>query len=82
MKEVKLKRSALDDLKKIDRKEAGRILVAITEKLAKYPEQFEMLTGQFKGLRKFRVGDYRVIYAIIEETVIVSRIAHRKDAYD
>ena len=34
------------------------------------------IKGQFAGLRKYRVGDYRVIYAIIEKDVLVLRIGH------
>jgi addiction module RelE/StbE family toxin len=39
------------------------------------------LQDQFAGLRKYRVGDYRVIYAIIKESVLILRIQHRKDVY-
>ena len=44
-------------------------------------ETFPLLTGQFSGLRKFRVGDYRVIYSIIGETVLILRISQRLEAY-
>ncbi|HEV2174139.1 MAG TPA: type II toxin-antitoxin system RelE/ParE family toxin [Candidatus Acidoferrales bacterium] len=38
----------------------------------------------YKDLWRIRVGDYRVVYIIDDErkVVSVSRIAHRKDAYD
>jgi mRNA interferase RelE/StbE len=42
------------------------------------------LTGPLKGLFRFRVGDYRLLYQIAArtKTVYVVRIAHRKEAYD
>jgi len=34
-------------------------------------ESFPVLTGKFSGLRKFRIGEYRVIYSIIGDTVLI-----------
>ena len=51
---------------------------------AEWPHSAEscpVLAGRFAGLREFRVGEYRVIFAIIGESVLVTRIAHRRDAY-
>jgi len=39
------------------------------------------LKGRFSGLRKYRVGDYRVIYVILEEDVVILRIGDRKEIY-
>jgi mRNA interferase RelE/StbE len=41
------------------------------------------LKGDLAGLFRFRVGDYRVIYAIDDQrqVVEVSKIAHRREAY-
>jgi mRNA interferase RelE/StbE len=33
------------------------------------------------GTYRFRIGDYRVIFDIEDETIIVLRIGHRKDIY-
>ncbi|MBW4417942.1 MAG: type II toxin-antitoxin system RelE/ParE family toxin [Myxacorys californica WJT36-NPBG1] len=42
------------------------------------------LKGDFSGIYRFRTGDYRVLYAIDDETKIVSilTIKHRSEAYD
>jgi len=48
--------------------------------LAEDPERFPLLTGQFADLRKYRVGDYRIIFAILDD-VLVLRIQHRRDVY-
>jgi len=54
-----------------------RILARIEEELPEKAEAFPTLRGQFSGLRRFRVGDYRVICTILGETALVLRIGHR-----
>ena len=78
---ITFKKSVLRDLKKIDGSDRDRILSKIENELPAKAEKFPVLTGQFSGLRKFRVGECRVIYTILDETVLVLRIRHRKDAY-
>lgn len=39
------------------------------------------LTDPKIGTYRFRIGDYRVIFDIEDETIIVPRIGHRKDIY-
>jgi len=75
------KSSVARDLKKIDQSEARRILDEIEKELNKSPDSHPVLKGAFAGLRCFRVGDYRVVYAIMDEEVVVLRIGHRKDIY-
>ena len=75
------KKSVYRDLKKLSKPEAKRILDLIEKELIKKPESNPMLKGQFAGLRKYRVGDYRVIYAVLEKDVLILRIGNRKDVY-
>ena len=76
------KKSVQRDLKKLNKAEVQRILNQVEEDLSKNADTYPVLKGQFAGLRKFRVGDYRIIYSIIEiDTVLILRIAHRKEAY-
>jgi mRNA interferase RelE/StbE len=49
--------------------------------LSKNPESYPALKGKLAGLRKFRIGDYRIIYAILEYDIIILRIGHRKEVY-
>ncbi|NIV15511.1 MAG: type II toxin-antitoxin system RelE/ParE family toxin, partial [Aliifodinibius sp.] len=35
-----------------------------------------------KGLRRLRIGDYRVTYSIEKDSVIIAAIKHRKNAYE
>ncbi|HQL89206.1 MAG TPA: type II toxin-antitoxin system RelE/ParE family toxin [Syntrophales bacterium] len=75
------KKSVERDLKKLPKAEARRVLDQIEEELSRKADACPVLKGRFAGLRKFRIGDYRVIYAILGDDVIVLRIGHRKDVY-
>jgi len=61
--------------------QSRRILNQVEAELSKKPDSYPVLKGEFAGLRKFRVGDYRIIYALIDENVVVLRIGHRRDVY-
>ena len=78
---IAFKKSVARDLKKIDRVQADRILRKIEDELPMKAETFPALTGKFSGLRKFRIGDYRVIFSIIGDTALILRISHRREAY-
>jgi mRNA interferase RelE/StbE len=78
---VVYKKSVQRDLKKLPKAEAKRVLNRIESELAKNPESNPALKGPFAGLRRYRMGDYRVIYALIDDEVLVLRIAHRRDVY-
>jgi mRNA interferase RelE/StbE len=75
------KKSVYRDLKKLSKAEAGRVLDQIEEELSKKADSYPVLKGQFAGLRKYRVGDYRVIYAILGDDVLILRIGHRREVY-
>ena len=78
---IAFKKSVSRDLKKISKDQAERILKKIEKDLPEKADTFPSLTGSFAGLRKFRVGDYWVIYTIIEDTALVLRISHRSESY-
>ena len=78
---IAFKKSVARDLKKIDKDQTARILNKIDEEPPEKAETFPVLSGKFSGLRKFRVGNYRVIYSIIDDTALVLRISHRREAY-
>ena len=78
---IAFKRSVARDLKKIDKDQADRILTKIENELPEKAENFPKLSGKFSGLRKFRVGDYRVIFSIIGDTALILRVSHRREAY-
>jgi mRNA interferase RelE/StbE len=75
---------ALRELRKLDKPVARRILVAVT-KLGSEPRPAgsRSLTGYPTGTTRIRVGDYRVVYVIDDDVVVVTviRVAHRREAY-
>jgi len=75
------KKSVQRDLKKFSKAEASRLIDQIEKELSKKADTYPVLKGQFAGLRKYRVGDYRVIYAILGDDILALRIGHRRDVY-
>jgi len=58
-------------------------VVESVDRLRENPLEGRALTAEFKGLRRLRVGQYRVIYGFDgqELLVFVVRVSHRRDAY-
>lgn len=77
---IAFKKSVARDLKKIDKKQVNHILAKIEEALPSKAGSYPVLAGQFAGLRKFRIGNYRIIYTITGDTALILRISHRKEA--
>ena len=81
---VKWNDKVVDDLKKIDKKQAGKIIYKIKSYLIKEPGSLgKPLKGMFKGMYRFRIGDFRVIYTINEKEkeLKVMVIDHRNKIY-
>ncbi len=75
------KSSAFKDLKHLDKDIARQILTQLETRLSNDPNCGTPLKGQFKGLLKYRVGNYRVVYTKTSSEVLILRIAHRKNVY-
>jgi mRNA interferase RelE/StbE len=71
---IEYKSSILRDLKHLDKSVAKRIIDDLRDSLSSDPNCGEPLSGQFKGLCKLRVGDYRIIYSRTKEGVLILRI--------
>ena len=78
---ITFKKSVFKELKKINHADANRIMNKLASELSQKADNFPELQGDFAGLRKYRVGNYRIVYSIIHNTVLILRIRHRKDAY-
>ena len=76
---ITIKQSAAKVLAKIDAPQRNRLIEAI-DKLKTNPTAGSVLKGEFAGLRRIRIGDYRIGYEVqIEQLVIlVVRVAHRR----
>jgi mRNA interferase RelE/StbE len=84
MYRVRLLDTASKNLAKFDKPVAQRIVERVhwlAENVA--DADLEALTGDFEGLFKLRVGDYRVVYELIhgEELIMIHAIGHRREIY-
>jgi len=79
---LRIKASAVKSLRRVPTAERLRLIEAI-DRLATEPTAGGVLKGEFRGLRRLRVGRYRIVYEVDEGelTILVIRIGHRKDAY-
>lgn len=69
-------------MRPISHADQDRIAQAIKTKLTKNPEIFgKPLRGGMKGIRRLRVGDYRVLFVIRKSTIIILDIGHRSTIY-
>ena len=70
------------DIPRLPKRIAGKIKVAIREKLTTHPERFgKPLRESLKGYRRLRVGDYRVVFRIQDDSVKIFAIQHRSEIY-
>ena len=79
---IRIKRSAARDLRRVPREDRQRIIRAI-DHLAEQPLAGNVLKGGLRGLRRVRVGRYRVVYEVLDDelVVLVIRVSHRREAY-
>jgi mRNA interferase RelE/StbE len=79
---LKIKGSAAKALRRIPKADRIRLVDAI-DRLATEPAAGGVLKGEFQGLRRLRVGTYRIIYEVREDelAILVIRVGHRKDVY-
>ena len=79
---IRIKASAAKSLQSVPRAQQVQIIDAI-DRLSTEPLAGGVLKGEFSGLRRLRVGNYRIVYEVShgELTILVVRIGHRRDVY-
>ena len=79
---IRWERRAFKELSALPR-DAQRRVVAAVEQLPDEPLKGEALSAEWKGLRRLRVGRYRVIYAFDGRRflILVVRVGHRSEVY-
>jgi mRNA interferase RelE/StbE len=74
-------RRAVKDIQKLDSEAKGRI----GKTLLRYRDSpliyAEKLTDSQLGTYRFRIGDYRVIFDIEGDEIVVLRVGHRREIY-
>lgn len=80
---IEYKPKALKDLNKLDKQTVSRIRKEI-QKLDNTPMQGDIkaLHGELKGLYRLRIGNYRVIFEVNNNTVTILNVFDRKQAYN
>ena len=84
MYKVEWDKKAEKDLAKIDRTMAMKIKFGVEHELTKNPHtKGKPLKGKWKGRWSFRFSEYRIIYEIKEEKILilVVKVGHRREVY-
>lgn len=72
-----------DDISGLPKNMKNRIQKAIEKRLLADPARYGVpLRRSLRGYRKLRVGDYRVIFKLDKNNIVVLKIGHRKEVYD
>ena len=82
---MKWHEQAVEDIKSVDKKSAKGLIERLKTYLPQDPIFLgKPLKGIFKGLHRYRSGDYRVIYSIDRKknTIQILRIGKRKEIYN
>lgn len=72
---------AIKDLEKFDDSIKVRLRKALLRFQSAPLKHAEKLTDSQLGSCRFRVGDYRIIFDLVESDIVVLRIGHRRDIY-
>jgi mRNA interferase RelE/StbE len=80
--QIEWKESAIKSVEKFPKDVRQRIVEKV-EKLSEDAFLGEALSGDLKGLRRIRIGDYRIIYFVntVKGTVIIVKVGNRGDIY-
>jgi len=83
---VEFDRTAVRDLRKLGADAQARVLRYLRERISGSGNPRRLghaLTGDRKGLWRYRVGDYRIVAAIEDDRfiVLVVAVGHRREAY-
>ncbi len=79
---IEIRKSAIKDLKKINNPYKENIHNKILE-LKKFPKvpNIKKLTN-FEPAYRMRVGDYRILFDVVDDTIFIGRVLHRQGSYD
>lgn len=81
MYKIEWKESAIKELEKLEAVISKRVYAKISE-LSKKP--FSVDIKKLKGMQgyRLRIGDYRVIFEVNQNTIIIFKVGHRKNIYE
>jgi mRNA interferase RelE/StbE len=79
---IEIRKSAIKDFQKINEPFKSKLHEKIIS-LKNFPDvpNIKKLTN-FEPAYRLRVGDYRILFDIIEDTIYIGRVLHRQESYD
>ena len=79
---IRWDRRAVKELKRLSRNKRLTVLEGV-ESLRSNPHRGQVLCGQWKGLRRLRIGNVRVVYGFDGRELLISvlRVGHRREIY-
>ncbi len=80
--QIEIRKSAIKDLNSIDEPFKTKLHNKILE-LQNFPNlsNIKKLTN-FEPAYRLRVGDYRILFDVVNETIIIGRVLHRQNSYE
>ena len=82
MARIEWTEGAAKDLEKLDKPIARRVLRRLTWFSRNFQSIVpEPLSGELKGTFKLRIGDWRAVYTMEGETIVIQFIGHRNEIY-
>jgi mRNA-degrading endonuclease RelE of RelBE toxin-antitoxin system len=69
------------ELRGIDRESAMRILIALSHYGESGAGNIKALSGKWDGYFRLRVGEFRVVFQINPDAIVIVRVRHRSDVY-
>jgi mRNA interferase RelE/StbE len=79
---IEIRKSAIKDLQKINEPFKSKLHEKIIS-LKNFPNvsNIKKLTN-FEPAYRMRVGDYRVLFDVVEDTIFIGRVLHRQESYE
>lgn len=79
---IRWERRAVKEAAALEKPDRERIVAAV-ESLRTDPRRGSVMSAEWKGFRRLRVGPYRVIYAFEGRDLLISvvRVGHRREVY-
>ena len=77
MVNITFRKSVLDDIRNYPPMDIIRILERIESTLAADPDYYPELKGVYKGIKRFKVGLYRILFSYKDEELEILKIGKR-----
>ena len=78
---IEIRKSAIKDLKHISEPYKTKINNKILD-LKEFPnlQNIKKLTN-FEPAYRLRIGDYRILFDVLNDTIVIGRVLHRQSSY-